>query len=116
MLNLHKCRIVSSSVCSLCCVRVSSFRDLLELEFCSSLNSEVFAMTCLAIWNHRNKVRVGEVVWPLNKVVGVAHCHLQDFQQVCRCPGKKVRARRPRWKPPDVGFVKENFDGAIFED
>ena len=29
---------------------------------------------------------------------------------------KKVRAQRPRWKPPDTGFVKANFDGAIFED
>ncbi|KAK7839398.1 hypothetical protein CFP56_018063 [Quercus suber] len=96
--------------------RVSSFRDLLELVFCSSLNSEVFAMTCWAIWNRRNKLQVGEVVWPLNKVAGIAHHHLQEFQQVCHCPSKKVRVRRPWWKPPDAGFVKANFDGAIFED
>ena len=36
--------------------------------------------------------------------------------QVRHCPNKKVRAQRPRWKPPDTGFVKANFDGAIFED
>nr|POE59890.1 hypothetical protein CFP56_39459 [Quercus suber] len=96
--------------------RVSSFRDLLELVFCSLLNSEVFAMTCWAIWNRRNKLQVGEVVWPLNKVAGIAHHHLQEFQQVCHCPSKKVRVRRPWWKPPDAGFVKANFDGAIFED
>ena len=59
---------------------------------------------------------VGEVAWPLNKVIGVVRRHLQEFQQVHHCPSKKVRARRPRWKPPDVGFVKANFDGAIFED
>ncbi|XP_075633396.1 uncharacterized protein LOC142605854 [Castanea sativa] len=47
----------------------------------------------------QNKLRVGEVVWPLNKVAGVARRHLQEFQQVRRCPNKKA-----------------NFDGAIFED
>uniref|UniRef100_A0A7N2MBB2 Uncharacterized protein n=1 Tax=Quercus lobata TaxID=97700 RepID=A0A7N2MBB2_QUELO len=73
-------------------------------------------MTCWAIWNCRNKLRVGEVVWPLNKVAGVARRHLQDFQQVRRCPSMKVHARRPWWKPPDAGFVKVNLDGAIFED
>ena len=59
---------------------------------------------------------VGEVVWPLNKVAGVARRHLQEFQQVQRYPNKKVRAQRPQWKPPDAGFVKANFDRAIFED
>ncbi|KAK9997522.1 hypothetical protein SO802_022208 [Lithocarpus litseifolius] len=73
-------------------------------------------MVCLTLWNCRNKMRVGEVVWPLNKVAGVAHRHLQEFQQVWRCPSKKVRAQRPRWKPLDTGFVKANYDGAIFED
>ena len=87
MLNLHKCRIVSSSICSLYRVeeesvlhaswsyegissvwgscfaslpsefsRASSFSDLLDLVFYSSLNSKVFAMTCWAIWNCQNKV------------------------------------------------------------
>ena len=41
---------------------------------------------------------------------------MQEFQQVRCCPRKKVRAQRSRWKPPDTGFVKANFDGAIFED
>ena len=27
-----------------------------------------------------------------------------------------MHPRRPRWKPPDQGYVKTNFDGAIFED
>ena len=56
------------------------------------------------------------MVWPLNQVVGIAQRHLQECQQVRRCPSKKVHAQRPRWKPPDTGFVKANFDGAIFED
>ena len=147
MLNLHKLRIVPSSVCSLhhareesvlhalwfcqdiCLVwgscftslpskfsRVSLFRDLLELVFCSSLNAEVFAMTCWSIWSRQNKLRVGEVVWPSNKIAGVAQHHLQEFQQVQHYPSKKVHAQRPRWKPPNADLVKVNFDGAIFED
>ncbi|KAL0009143.1 hypothetical protein SO802_010645 [Lithocarpus litseifolius] len=73
-------------------------------------------MVCWNLWNRRNKMRVEEVVWPLNKIAGVARRHLQEFQLVRRCPSKKVCAQRPRWKPPDSGFVKANFDGAIFED
>ena len=61
-------------------------------------------------------MRAKEVVWPLNKVAGVACRHLQEFQEVKCCPNKKVRAQRPQWKPLDTGFVKANFDGAIFED
>ena len=59
---------------------------------------------------------MGEGVWPSNKVVGVAWHHLQEFQQVRRCPSKQVCAQRPRWKPPDTGLLKVNFDGAIFDD
>ena len=147
MLNLHKRRIVPSSVCCLCHVgeefvlhalwfcqdicsvwgscftslpsefsKVSLFRDLLELVFCSSLNAEVFAMTCWSIWSRWNKLHVGEGVWPLKKISGVAQRHLQEFQQVRHCPSKKVCAQRPRWKPLDAGLLKVNFDGAIFDD
>ena len=49
-------------------------------------------------------------------MAGVARRLLQEFQQVRRCPSKKVHAQRPRWKPPNTSFVKANFDGAIFED
>ena len=56
------------------------------------------------------------MVWPLNQMVGIARRHLQEFQQVRHCPSKKVHSQRPRWKPPDTGFVKANFDGAIFRD
>ena len=96
--------------------KVSLFRDLLELVFCSSLNAEVFAMTCWSIWSRWNKLHVGEGVWPLNKISGVARRHLQEFQQVRHCPSKKVCAQRPRWKPLDAGLLKVNFDGAIFDD
>ena len=59
---------------------------------------------------------MGERVWPLNKIAGVARHHLQEFQQARRCPSKKVHAQRPRWKPPDAGLLKVNFDGAISDD
>ena len=60
-------------------------------------------------------MRVGEEVWPSSKVASVVHRHLQEFQQVRLCPSKKVHSKRPRWKPPDAGFMKANFDGVIFE-
>ena len=52
----------------------------------------------------------------MNKVAGVARQYLQEFQRARQCPTKKVRPRRPQWKPPDAGYIKTNFDGAIFED
>ena len=42
--------------------RIHYFSDLVMLVFSSHINSEVFVMTCWAIWNKRNTVRVGEVV------------------------------------------------------
>nr|XP_023880462.1 uncharacterized protein LOC111992841 [Quercus suber] len=90
---LWSCEAVCSVWCSYFPVlpsefsRVSSFRDLFELVVCSSLNSEV---------------------WPLNQVASIVRLHLQEFQPVPRCPSKKVNL--------DTGFVKANFDGAIFED
>ena len=135
MFNLHKRRIVPSSVCCLChagkesvlhalwfcqdiCLVWGSCFTSVPFEFsrASSLNAEVFAMTCWSIWSCRNKLRVGEGVWPLNKIAGVARRHLQEFQQARRCPNKKVRAQRPWWKPSDAGLLKVNFDGAIFDD
>ncbi|XP_075665643.1 uncharacterized protein LOC142635354 [Castanea sativa] len=74
----------------------------------------IYVGTFFWLWNKLGQV--GEVVWPLNKVAGVARRQLQEFQQVHHCPSKKVRARRPPWKSPDAGFVKANFDGTIFED
>ena len=79
------------AVCSVWCscfpalpsefTRVSSFRDLLELVVCSSLNSKVFAMVCSALWNRRNKMWIGEVVWPLNQVVGIRGVICKSFSR-----------------------------------
>ena len=96
--------------------RIHSFSHLVMLFFSSHINSEVFAMTCWAIWNRRNKVWVGEVVWPLHQIAGLAQKHLQEFHKSRPSPRKKVHPCRPWWEPPDQGGVKTKIDGAIFKD
>ena len=56
------------------------------------------------------------MVWPLHQIAGLARKHLQEFHKSQPAPRRKVHPCRPRWKPPDQGGVKTNFDGAIFED
>uniref|UniRef100_A0A7N2LZD5 Uncharacterized protein n=1 Tax=Quercus lobata TaxID=97700 RepID=A0A7N2LZD5_QUELO len=41
---------------------------------------------------------------------------LQNSTKLDLPRSKKIRAQRPRWKPPDQGNVKTNFDEAVFED
>ncbi|KAK7835499.1 hypothetical protein CFP56_023456 [Quercus suber] len=54
--------------------RIHYFSDLVMLVFSSHINSEVFVMTCWAIWNKRNTVRVG-------KIAGLSQKHLQEFHK-----------------------------------
>ena len=59
---------------------------------------------------------MGEAATPLDKLADLAQQFLQEFQQPRRKPVIKQPPKLSIWKPPDLGSVKTNFDGAIFEE
>nr|POF07997.1 putative ribonuclease h protein [Quercus suber] len=86
MLNLCKRKIVPSSACNLCHAGEESvLHALWSCEAVCLVWGSCFPALpsefSRALWNRQNKMRVSEVVWPLNQVVGVARRHLQELQQ-----------------------------------
>lgn len=59
--------------------RVHDYAELLHLFFSSNFDTKLFAMTSWFLWTRRNKVRVGEVTVPINRVVEEAQKQLQKF-------------------------------------
>lgn len=96
--------------------RVHNYADLLNLFLCSNLGTELFAMTSWAIWTRRNKLRVGEMAVSINIVAEEVWKQLQEYGSSWQSPKVKMRKTKIVWKPPDLGQVKINFDGAMFEE
>ena len=76
----------------------------------------MFITICWFIWNQRNKIRVKDIVAPLEKTSDLAQQYLMEFQQLRSKPVTKKLPKKVIWKPPDAGLLKTNFDGAAFED
>nr|POE86376.1 hypothetical protein CFP56_17255 [Quercus suber] len=73
-------------------------------------------MVAWSVWERRNRLQVGQKTWKVDEVVWASEL-LQEFQDM----HKKVRwvanhSEDLRWKPPDFGLYKINFDGALFAD
>lgn len=73
-------------------------------------------MVCWTIWNRRIKAWAEEAVYPLDRLYEVAKQYLAKFRKAQPPPKQKIRAQRPRWKAPNQGNIKTNFDEVMFED
>ena len=93
-----------------------SFFDLFRWTLQNKDGAELFITYCWFIWNRRNKLRVKEVVTPLEKIADQAQHFLMEFQQTRSRPTSKKLPKKIIWKPPDPGTLKTNFDGSVFED
>ena len=95
----------------------SNFGDLFQF-LCSHGSSNLialFAMAAWGIWERRNRVREGQKTWGSNLVMHRALELLQEYRDVQSVnPRMAVRRMDLRWKPPDSGVYKINFDGALF--
>ena len=56
-----------------------SFFDLFRLALQNQKGVELFITYCWFIWNRRNKIRVKEVVMPLEKIADQAQQYLMEF-------------------------------------
>ena len=93
-----------------------SFFDLFRWTLQNKNGAELFITYCQFIWNRRNKLRVKEVVTPLEKIADQAQHFLMEFQQTRSRPTSKKLPKKIIQKPPDPGTLKKNFDGFVFED
>ena len=57
---------------------------------------------------------MGKHVVPLDLLFEFAGKLLAKFQQAQKVSPKPVQVTRLRWKQPDLGKLKTNFDGAVF--
>lgn len=94
----------------------SSFLSVIKLAHQRSKRFDLFAWTVSLIWLRRNKVRLGEDATPLSRIPPMASDALQEFLQLRPTHENLPRtSRNVKWRPPPIGLVKVNFDGALFE-
>ncbi|XP_075658783.1 uncharacterized protein LOC142628604 [Castanea sativa] len=71
------------------------------------------------VWNQRNKVRLSLQAYPLHQVAEQTAELLAQYKASTEASDMQVRSHGiggNRWRAPQAGFVKVNFDGTIFED
>ena len=90
------------------------FKELVTWILQAKKNPELFAMTVWSIWNQCNQVRLQQPSWSLHLTPQVSKDRLEEFQAVQLPPKPPPIFLRVRWCPPPLGFVKINFDGAVF--
>ena len=92
----------------------SSFSELLIWVFENNKNPVLFAFITWSIWHQRNQVRTQQASHPLHQLFQFAHDNYLEFKALKIAPVPSRTKRKVRWKPPDPGSYKINFDGATF--
>ncbi|XP_075675111.1 uncharacterized protein LOC142644344 [Castanea sativa] len=79
------------------------------------LRTEMFATITWCLWNRQNALHFGRPAQPLSNISVVVGALLQEFiaSQISENPCPQPSARH-QWHPPKPGFVKANFDAALF--
>ena len=99
--------------------KFSTFEDLVQF-LCLQGSADLcarFAMVAWSIWWWRNRVRLKQKTWQVDEVVQRASELLREFWDVQKKGNRVVEHGKDlRWKPPDSGLYKINFDGALFAD
>ena len=94
-------------------------RELLSWMIEEGKSLELLAYTTWTIWNQRNKVRLNLQACPLHHVAEQTAELLAQYRANTEASGMQVRSNGNggnRWKALQAGFMKVNFDGAVFDD
>ena len=79
---------------------------------------ELLAYTAWNVWNQRNKVQLNLQGSLLHQFAELTREKLVQYRANLQCSKVQVVSNKNggnRWRASLVGFVKENFDGAIFD-
>lgn len=97
-------------------VGFSDVKELVSWLIAEGKPLELFAYTAWMVWNQRNKARLNLQVIPLHQVADQAKELLAQYRVKLQVPKVQLMnsgSRGSRWRCPQVGLVKINFDGAI---
>ncbi|XP_075665214.1 uncharacterized protein LOC142634848 [Castanea sativa] len=100
-------------------VQLANMKELLSWLMAKGKSLELFAYMTWMVWNQRNKVCVNQLVVPLHQVAEQAKQMLAQFRANLQNSIVQVTDSSygvSRWRNPQVGLVKINFDGAVFND
>ena len=93
-----------------------SFSDVFSKNPQQTTLVPLFAATAWSIWYHRNKFRLQDNPLPLHNIADFAKNYLGEFRSLDRLCPHYCRFILRRWLPPTAGFVKTNYDGAMFRE
>ena len=99
-------------------VGFSRVKELLSWMVEKGAPLEQFAFMAWSVWSQRNKVCLNLQSSPLHQVAKQARTMLAQYQATTRTAELQLGSSgigRTRWRPPQVGFVKINFDSAVFD-
>ena len=65
------------------------------------------------MWNRQNQIRLKETACPLDQIHAMSKGRKYEFQLLHQTVGTPQHRNHIRWKPPDQGVYKVNYDGAI---
>ena len=89
-------------------------KDIFKRALEEEMDVALLAFTSWAVWNKRNQVRLKETACPLEQIHALSKDKKNEFQLLHKSVGPPQHKNHVRWKPPNQGLYKVNYDGAIF--
>ena len=96
----------------------SGVKEMLSWMVERGMSLKLFAFTAWSVWSQQNKVKLHLQFNPLHQVAEQATAMLAQYQETTQTTELQVVSNGiegTRWRPPQSGFVKVNFDGVVFD-
>lgn len=94
----------------------SSFPEMVNLIHEKPQLVPLFAVIAWSVWYQRNKTCLPEQSLPLDKISTLAIGYIQDFNNLGSPLHRSRHATEKNWRPPVIGNMKTNYDGAMFDE